>query len=70
MNQLGGCNTHVHGNNTRNLPVELSLSLTSENAMFFLLSFMVFFPTKSENRRAEQVLPGGRGGGTNVFACK
>jgi hypothetical protein len=31
--------------------------------MFFLLSFMFFSSTKSENRRMEQVLPGGRRGG-------
>jgi hypothetical protein len=47
--------------------------------MFFLLSF-VFSSTKLENRRAEQVLPGGWGGGwkrevvqimyTHVSKCK
>jgi hypothetical protein len=26
--------------------------------MFLILSFMVFFSTQSENRKAEQVLPG------------
>jgi hypothetical protein len=31
--------------------------------MFFLLSFIFFSSTKSENKRAEQVLPGGWGGG-------
>jgi hypothetical protein len=31
-----GCNTHVHGSNAKNLSVELSLSQTSNNAMFFL----------------------------------
>jgi hypothetical protein len=30
--------------------------------MFFLLSF-IFFSTKRENKRAEQVLPRDRGGG-------
>jgi hypothetical protein len=51
--------------------------------MFFLLSFMVFLLKKSENRRAEQFLPGGRevggmgvrggeggGGANNVCTCK
>jgi hypothetical protein len=55
-----GVVTHVHGNNTRNLPVKLSLSQTSTNVMFFFLSFIFFSSTKSENRRAEQVLQGER----------
>jgi hypothetical protein len=33
----------MHGNNTRNLPVYLSLSQTSQNAIFFFLSFIFFF---------------------------
>jgi hypothetical protein len=37
------------------LPLQLSLSQTSKNTMC-LLSFMLFSSTKSENRRAEQVL--------------
>jgi hypothetical protein len=32
---------------------------TSKNAMFLFLSFHVFPSTKSEKRRAEQVLQGG-----------
>jgi hypothetical protein len=44
----------------RNLSVELSLSQTSKNAVFLIVSY-VFSSTKSENKRAEQVLPrGGR----------
>jgi hypothetical protein len=35
-----GCNTHVHGSNARNLSVQLSLSQTSKNTMFFLLSLV------------------------------
>jgi hypothetical protein len=41
----------------RYLSVELFISQTSKNAMCFLL-FLVFSSTKSENKRAEQVLPG------------
>jgi hypothetical protein len=36
-----GCNTHVHGNNARNLSVYPSLSQASKNAMSFLL-YLVF----------------------------
>jgi hypothetical protein len=35
-----GYNTLVHGSNVRNLSIQLSLSQTSKNAMFFLLSLM------------------------------
>jgi hypothetical protein len=49
----------MHGNNTRKLPVKLSLSQTSKIVMFLILSFMVFLSTNSENRKAEQVLLGG-----------
>jgi hypothetical protein len=74
MNQCG-CNTHVHGNNTKNIPIWLSLSQTSINTMFFLLIFYAFSSTKSENKRVEQVLPvsggWGKGGGpNNVYTCK
>jgi hypothetical protein len=72
---------YMPGNNTRKLPVYLSLSHTSKNIMFF---FLFFSSTKSENRRAEQVLCGsgtvGRGMGgesgqedeysaNNVYTC-
>jgi hypothetical protein len=40
----------MHGNNTRTLPVELSLSQTSKNIMFCLLSFM-FFPLQNWRTR-------------------
>jgi hypothetical protein len=57
------CNTPMHGNNTKNLPVLLSLSQTNKNTLFYLLFFYVFFSTKSEKKRAEQVLSrGGEGG--------
>jgi hypothetical protein len=46
----------VHGSNTRTLSVQLSLSQTSKNAMYFLLSLK--FSTKLANKRAEQVPPG------------
>jgi hypothetical protein len=52
-----GCNTHVHGSNARNLSVELSLSQDSKNAVVLIIS-SVFSSTISENKRAEQVLPG------------
>jgi hypothetical protein len=53
----------VHGNKARNLSVELSLSQTIKKAVFLTISY-VFSSTKSENKRAEQVLPerGGAGG--------
>jgi hypothetical protein len=54
-----GCNTHVHGNNARNLSVWLSLSQTSKNALFSLASFMFFLLTKLENKWADWVLSGG-----------
>jgi hypothetical protein len=42
MNQFG-YNTHIHGNNTRNLPVYSYLYLKLEkNAIFFLLSLTFF----------------------------
>jgi ABC-type uncharacterized transport system YnjBCD permease subunit len=42
----------MHGNNTRNLPIQLSLSQISKNAMFFLLPLMIFL---QQNWRREQV---------------
>jgi hypothetical protein len=50
----------MHGNNTRKLPMQLSLSQTNKNAMFLFLSSYVFYSIKLENRRVEQVLPGRR----------
>jgi hypothetical protein len=41
------CNTHMHGNNTRNLSVHISLSQISKNTIFFFLSH-VFSSTKLE----------------------
>jgi hypothetical protein len=44
--------------------------------MFFLIIFYDFSSTKSENKRAEQFLPrgrgvkGGEGGPNNVYTCK
>jgi hypothetical protein len=57
-----GCNTHVYGNNTKNLPVQLSLSQTTNNAVFLNI-FYVFSSTKSKNKRAEQVQTEGWEGG-------
>jgi hypothetical protein len=66
----------MHGNNTRNLSVDLSLSQTRKNTMFFII-FDIFSSTKLENKRAEQVLPGGVGRqevaqimSTHVSKCK
>jgi hypothetical protein len=67
-----GCNTHLRGNNPRNLSVQLSASETSQIAMVFLLAH-IFSSTKSEIKMAEQGLPGsgGRGGGPhNVCTCR
>jgi hypothetical protein len=50
---------HIHGNITRNLPVQLPLSQTSKNFIFF---FVLFSSTKLENKMGEQVLQGSRGG--------
>jgi hypothetical protein len=45
----------VHGSNTRNLSVALTLSQTSKNAVFIIA--YVFSSTKLE-KKAEHVLPG------------
>jgi hypothetical protein len=37
--------------------------------LVFLIISYVFSPTKSENKRAEQVLPR-RGGANNVYTCE
>jgi hypothetical protein len=51
-----GCNSQVHESNARNLSVSLSLSHTRKNPMSFI--FSVFSSSKSENNKAEHVLPG------------
>jgi hypothetical protein len=58
------------GNNTRKLPVQLSLSQASKNTMFLVLSFTILSSTKSENKKVEQVLAGGRGGRTWLAPVK
>jgi hypothetical protein len=45
-----GAVIYIHGNNTRKLPVYLSLSQTSKTAMFLFLSFMFFL---LQNQRTE-----------------
>jgi hypothetical protein len=70
---------HLHGNNTRNLPVYLSLSQSSKNVMFFFLFFMLFlrqdWRTRGKNRFC--LGPGGQGEGrlaqityTHISKCK
>jgi hypothetical protein len=67
---IPGCNTQVHGSNAKNVSVQLSLSQTSKNAMSFFL-VLVFSSTKSENNKAEQVLPGsGAVGPNSVNICE
>jgi hypothetical protein len=39
---IGIDKTHIHGNNTENLPVELSLSQTSKSAIFLFIIFFIF----------------------------
>jgi hypothetical protein len=59
------CNTHMHGKNTRTLPVleiKLSLSQIRKTSWFSFLSY-VFSSTKLENGSVEQVLPRDRVGG-------
>jgi hypothetical protein len=48
----------MHGNNIRKLPEYLPLPQTSKKCHVFCFNFYVFSSTKSENKRAEQVLPG------------
>jgi hypothetical protein len=58
-----GCNIQVHGSNTKNLSVELSLCQTSKNIMSFLLSVM-FSPQQNQIQEGIGVLPSsGRGVG-------
>jgi hypothetical protein len=45
-----------------NLPMQIALSQTSKNVIFFFFPVFFFSSTKSENRRVEQVLPGVRWG--------
>jgi hypothetical protein len=75
-----GCNTQVHGNNTRNLSVYLSLSQSSKTTMFFLLSLMFSvqqnWRTRGQNRFCPEVGWRRYGGGrvqimcTRVSKCK
>jgi hypothetical protein len=51
----------VHGSNTRNLSVYLSLSQLAKCYVFLIIAY-VFTSTKLE-KRAEQVLPGSEEGG-------
>jgi hypothetical protein len=54
----------MHGNNTRNVPVELFLSQTSKNAMFFLLSFMCFVLQNQRTGGQNRFCPEAGGGGS------
>jgi hypothetical protein len=54
VKRSGRDNTYVHGSNARNLSVELSLSQTSKNAMFFLLSFIFMFFLQQNQRTRGQ----------------
>jgi hypothetical protein len=47
----------MHGNNTKNLLVQLSLYQTSKNAMFFSLSFMLFLQQNRRTRRPIRFCP-------------
>jgi hypothetical protein len=67
-------NTHVPGINAGNHPAQLSLSQTSKNALFFLLSFMFFHQQNWRTRRLN-CLEVGRGKEaqimyTHVSKCK
>jgi hypothetical protein len=66
------CGLHVHGSSAKNLFVYLSLSQTSKNTVFLIISY-VFSSTELENKRAEQVLPGIQGlGGVvsqTIYTC-
>jgi hypothetical protein len=57
----------MHGNSTWGLLVQLSLSQTSKNAVFLIISY-VFSSIKSKNKKREHVMPGRRrwGGPNNV----
>jgi hypothetical protein len=59
---IWGYNTHMHGNSTRKLCSYLYLKQAKMLCCSF--SLFSFSSTKSENRRAEQVLPLGRDGTT------
>jgi hypothetical protein len=67
-----GCNTHVHGNNTKNLSNYLKLART----LCFSHYLCVFSSTKLVNKRVKQFLPGSVGGGlaqimyTHVSKCR
>jgi hypothetical protein len=69
-------NTQVHGRNSRNLSVELSLSQTSKNAMSFL--FTLKFSHHENQRRGQnrfcpergQCCGEEEGGPNNIHTCK
>jgi hypothetical protein len=60
----------VHESNARNLSEQLPLSQTNKTAMSLIVSY-IFYSTKPENKREEQVLPGckcgGKDGPNNVY---
>jgi hypothetical protein len=70
-----GCNTHVHGSNSRNLSYRYFYLKLAE-MVYFSYYFLCFLFNKSENKKAEQVLPrsGVRGVAqimyTHVSKCK
>jgi hypothetical protein len=68
-----GCNTHMHGSNTGNLCVQLSLSQTHKNTMCFLMSLMFSLQqnlrTRGRNRFCLEARMGG-GGVKNVYTCE
>jgi hypothetical protein len=66
-----GCNTHVHGNNTRNHSVQLPLSQTNKNTMFILLSLTFSLQQNRRTRGLNRFCLEAEGeGGDNVYICK
>jgi hypothetical protein len=62
-----GCNTLVHGSNTRNLSVYPSLSQANKNAMsFYYHSCLLFSKIGEEGRTGSAWKPVG-GGGTQIM---
>jgi hypothetical protein len=49
----------VHGSNARNLCIAVLIS-TSKNAVFLIIAYV--FSSRKLEKRAEQVLPGSKGG--------
>jgi hypothetical protein len=54
-------NTYIHGNITRKLPVYVTFISNKLKCHLFHFVLSLFSSTKSENRRAEKVLPSGEG---------